>query len=506
MGLQRRWRFAACGVLGALALWSSGCQEGMPPTHLIPEGGDPGDHLPPDGAVLGTQVFTDSLFVYDRQRFALYFRNRSPKFPSETDARFIRRDEVLSVVNATQDQIRRPDLVAGEDGDFLREIYSKPYLFGFAGGDAQTQGFVAGETFEGTHELMPISGEGDRWVYFHEEQWSRQDQVRNQVFASTSVGGPEWLIRGVCINGDSTSFVPGRYAQDIWVSSVPSKGIFFHGWTLVAERDRFNVDGEVLDQAQRNPRFLWIEQGAFPGSSVSVREFTGVDQCVDGLWGEVEFFPVQLAAENVRVGQRFVTWTYISADSSQIRLRANGPELSNGETTERDSLRCVGYGVPPQDVEVDNPGFPVYYMSLLARYEVSVERMYDQLQWRLNPDDPNPVGRYGVAGDGVIDAVKFVIRVMVDVPDQELVLQRLELYLMRGIGLVVQMSGTSANSDERDVSRLQRATIDGRLSCEPDFSFCFTPSNCPPCLEGLAGSGNPLHPRSENKPRSPWSP
>lgn len=504
-GLRRARWLVACGVLGTSSLLCAGCKEGLPPTHVIPEDGQPGQHLPSEGEFLGTQDFTDSLYVYDRDRFSIYFKDRAPRFPSDTDDRFIRRDEVLSVRNATQAEIRNPDQVAPEKGgDVLREIYSKPYLFGFEVGDAATAGFIAGETFEGTDQLMPIAGAGDKWVYFHVNEWSREDVVMDTtIVASTSVGGPEWLVRGVCVSGNA-SHRPQFYTQDILISSVPSRGIFFHGWTLVAERDRFDVDGEVIDDPQRNPRFLWIEQGAFPGSSVAERRFTGVDQCVDGLWGEVEFAPVQLAAENVQVGQRFVTWTYVTADSSAIRLRANGPELSDGLTTVADSVRCIGYGVPPQDVPVDNPGFPVYYMSLLARYEVSVERMYDQLAWRLGPNDPNPVGLYGAA-DGVIDVVKFVVRVMVDAPEEEKVLQRLELYLMRGIGVVVQVSGTSRNTAERDTSRLQRAVIGGLLTCEPDFAFCFNPDSCPPCLEP-AGSLSSFHSSSQGMHRSPWSP
>lgn len=471
VGSQQILRLAGCAVLVAAALWFVGCEKGLPPTHVIPYDGARPDYLPPDGVFPGTRVFTDSLYVYDRTRFSIYSVDRDPFIPVGTDQRYIRRGEVLSIVGATQEQVRFPDRISGPDGDVLRQVYSKSYLFGFEIGDAQSQGFIAGAVFEGAEQLLPLSGSGATWWdYNHVQfQWTRRDTVIGQTTASTSMGGPEWLVRSRCtVRADlATRFLPAAFQQDIAMSAVPGKGLFLHGWTLVAERDEVVPESEFRAPApQRNPRFLWVAKGGLGLTSPAERDFTSIDQCVDGLWGELELFPVQLGAGDVRVGERYVTWTYVSADSNEISLRANGPAASRGQTTSRDSLRCIGAGVRPQNVPVDGPTFPVYYMSLLARYDVAVEEVYDQLQWRLGN---SLVGEYGTV-DGIIDVVKFSITVSIIAPDDRVV-QRLDMYLMRDIGAVVHAVGTDPNRILLDTSRLRSATINGVFYSEAEFGY-----------------------------------
>lgn len=471
VGSQRILRSAGCGAFVAAALWFVGCEKGLPPTHVIPSDGARTEYLPSDGVSPGTRMFTDSLYVYDRTRFSIYSVDRDPFIPVGTDQRYIKRGEVLSIVGATQDEIRFPDQIPGPDGDLLRQVYSKSYLFGFEIGDSQSQGFIAGEVFQGTEQLLPLSGPGETWWdYNHVQfQWTRRDTVVGQTSASTTMGGPEWLVRSVClVRADlSARFIPAAFEQDIVMSAVPGSGLFLHGWTLVAERDEVVPETEFRAPApQRNPRFLWVAKGGLGGTSPAEREFTSIDQCVDGLWGELELFPVQLAAGDIRVGERYVTWTYVSADSSKISLRANGPAASAGQTTSRDSLRCIGFGVRPQNVPVDGPAFPVYYMSLLARYEVAVEEVYDQLQWRLGN---SLVGEYG-AVDGIIDVVKFAITVQVGAP-ADAVVQRLDMYLMRNVGAVVQAVGTDPTRTFLDTSRLRSATINGVFYDEAFFGY-----------------------------------
>ncbi len=470
-GLGRRLRAAACVAWGGLGLWFVGCESGMPPTHVIPETGDPTDYLPPGVITPGTQLFTDSLYVYDRRRFTLYSTTRQPFVPVGTNRRFIKRGEVLSIPGATQAQIRNPTTVPGPDGDLLRQIYSRPYLFGFEIGDAATAGFIAGSRYENSETLLPLNGGGPSWWdYNHVQfQWTRRDTLAGPAVVSTSLGGPDWRVRTLAsVRADlATNFQPANYRQDIVYSVLPGRGLFLHGFTLVAERDEVVPEDEFrVPQPQRNPRFLWVAKGGLGGTSTSEREFTSLDQCVDGLWGEIEQFPVQLGGRDVQVGERYVTWTYVTADSAAIRRRALGPAASGGLTSTRDSLRCIGFGVPPQNVPVDSPAFPIFYMSLLARYEVKVERMFDQFQFRIGN---SVVGSYGTA-DGVTDVVKLVVEVSVGSPVESIV-QRSDLYLMRGIGLVVQQVGTDPNRILVDTSRLRQATIDGVLFDQAFFGY-----------------------------------
>lgn len=475
-GTRRFVRLVTSCSLGVLALGFLGCEEGMSPRFVISPGGDPIDFIPSGAIRPGTELFTDSLYVYDRDRFEIYSLTRSPFVPVGTDDSFIKRGEVLSVKDAITsghpEWVSHPDAVPGPDGDLLRQIYSKPYLFGFERGEAATQGFIAGTVFEGSDQLLPINTGGPTWWDYNHAQtfWARRDSVVEQVSSETSVGGPEWRIRSraqarvdlVACQDPLPCFLPNVYDQDIIMSSIPGLGLFAHGWTLIAERDDVVPADEFRAPVpQQNPRFFWVSKGGLGGTSTSESEFTSIDQCVDGLWGQVKQFPLQLAGPDLQVGQRYITWTYIQSDSSEIRKRATG------EGSSRDSLRCIGFGVPPQDIPVDSPAFPIFYMSLLARYEVSVEAMFDQLVWIVGSSQ---VGRYGTANDGIIDVVKLVLRVSVGQPTERLV-HRVDLYYLRGIGLCVQVAGLDPARQFVDVSRLRRATVNGQFFDESFFDY-----------------------------------
>jgi hypothetical protein len=72
---------------------------------------------------------------------------------------------------------------------------------------------------------------------------------------------------------------------------------------------------------------------------------------------------------------------------------------------------------------------------------------------------------YG-AVDGIVDVVKFRVTVTLGAP-VEFVAQQLDLYLMRGIGLVVQVTGIS----EFDISRLRQCLVDGQFFDQAFFQY-----------------------------------
>jgi hypothetical protein len=484
------------GLVGAACV-HSGCEEGMPPTLVVPQDGLPPDFLP-DGVALGTSSFTDSLYYYDSNRFQAY-----SAIPG-TDARFIRRGAVLSIRNATQDQIRNPTSIPGTDGDVLRDVYSRPYLFGFEriqSADPDPPGFRPGEFVEGSHQFWPLDVAGASWwEYNHTQfQWARKDTLRGT--AQTSTGTARWLQTLNSLeacgppNCNPATFTPNLYSSDLAISVTPGAGIFMHGWTLTAERNE-----EVLDfgtpRRQRNPTFLWVAQGALGQANPNASDVTSIDQCVDGLWGEVELFPVQMAGPDLQVGQRFVTWTYVTADPGQIFCRAFGLILSENAAlfpealdfccnvvgncpdppevceqarsrgarcrTEREFVRCSGTGNIPEGIPMDHPAFPTIHMSVLARYDFEVAEVFDSLPWTSGQ---TTVGVYG-AVDGIVDVVKFRVTVTLGAP-VEFVAQQLDLYLMRGIGLVVQVTGIS----EFDISRLRQCLVDGQFFDQAFFQY-----------------------------------
>ena len=442
----------------AMALTATGCEEGLPPTHLISPSGHPKDFLP-TGVVLGTVPWTDSLYYYDSRRFALY------DYVTGTPTQFIKRGRTLSVIGATSAQIKRPDQVAGSDGDVLRSVYSKPYLFGFEPVSSGNPGFKSGASVSGSEQFLPLAaGNGPSWWDYNHVQflWTRRDTLVGRGDATTGSG---WRLRSQSrARADvADTYIPSLYSSDLLVDVIPGSGIFFRAWTLTSERDEILPPGVFgARQAQRNPRFLWVSKGTLGAPLGSVPDpnqstVTTIDQCVDEMWGDVQLFPVQAAGADFRVGDHYVTWTYVAVDSSEIRRRAvQGSDL--------EQLRCSGTGTVPDDIEglVDNPLFPVFYLSLLARYEIDVENVYDQLEWRLSGAGSPVVGRYGPV-DGAIDVVKLAISVTLGSP-KELIVQKVDLYLQRGIGIVVQVTGIPTyygGTNLFDVSRLRECVVNG---------------------------------------------
>jgi hypothetical protein len=439
----------------ALVLLVAGCESGLPPTHLISPSGAPEDFLP-EGVVLGTVSGTDSLYFYDPHRFALY------NYVTGTPVQFIKRGRTLSIVGATLDQINHPDQVAGSDGDVLRSVYSRPSLFGFEPVTEGNPGFRAGATVSGASQFLPLSAaSGPSWWDYNHVQflWTRRDTLVGRGDASTGSG---WRLRSQnrARATETDTFIPSLYNSDLLVDVVPGSGIFFRGWTLTAERDEILPPGVFgTRQPQRNPRFLWVSKGTLGAPLGSVPDpnqstVTTVDQCVDDMWGDVQLFPVQMCGADFQVGDQYVTWTYVSTDSAEIRRRST-------QGSDLEELRCSGTGTIPDDIEgrVDNALFPVFYLSLLARYEIDVENVYDQLEWRLGN---TVVGLYGPA-DGVIDVVKLAVTVTLGSP-KELIVQKVDLYLQRGIGIVVQVTGIPSyygGTNLFDVSRLRECMVDG---------------------------------------------
>lgn len=459
--LRRRLKplFLAVGLL-LLGLWGLGCYEGLPPTMVIPTPGPQQSYLPMDFSP-GTRVEQGLIYFYDQSQYAEY-KNEGGRnqIPAGTDDFYIKRGSVLSIIGASTTQIQWPDLV----DDTLAAVYGNPDLFGFQAATDREPGFYEGAIVPNTNEFMPdclVSGScGPTWYsYNHVQfQWARKDTLVGTTTSSTSGSATTWTVRSQNQVRDQLrdTYIPSYYEADWLWSVTPGSGIFMHGWTLTSERDNVIPEGTGSPVRQRNPVFLWLSQLSLGPTNTNEIEYTSLDQCLDAMWGEVLLHPIQLAGADFQEGERFVTWTYVGADSSEIRRR-----VDEGNT--REQLRCSGSGVPPPpEVPMDSSAFPIYFFMLLARYEVTVERLYDVLQWRLGN---NIVGLYGEP-DGVIDVVKLKVLVNVVAPEEK-VAQQVDLYLMRGIGLVVQQTGL----DVFDISRLREATVDGTYYPPEFFNY-----------------------------------
>ena len=444
-------------LLGCLALGVTGCYEGLPPTAQIPESGPPEVFLPPD-MQLGTQPERGLLYLYDESKYVEY-KNEGGRnqIPPETDRElYVRRNSLLSIINASGGQLIRPDTVDA----VLASVYANPQLFGFEPARGLTPGFYEGAKGGNAADFMPACmADGNCaetfWVYNHKEnKWRRRSFLAGTTSAPTNQGGFIWIVRDTNRvregpgGRDRASHLPSVYAADAWWSVVPGRGLFVHGMTLTAERDNFPdalPPPRPLPERQNNPTFLWLAQLKLGARDPNQAIFTTLDQCLDAMWGDFDLHPLQLTGAELQVGDRYVTWTYVKTDADEIRRRVT-------EGNELEQLRCSGSGIPPLDVPLDSTAFPIFYFSLLARYEVSVEFVYDVLQWRAGTA---VVGEYGTP-DGVVDVVKLVVRMYVVAPEDALA-QQVDLYLMRGIGPVVQQTGILVF----DSSRLQEAQING---------------------------------------------
>ncbi len=446
---------AVAGITGAV----TGCYEGMPPTFVIPPSGEPPVFLPRDFQ-LGTLPSLGLLYFYDQSRFTEY-KNEGGRnqIPPETEPRFIKRGSVLGIIGASTAQVAQPDTTDPE----LARVYNDPRLFGFEPATDRAPGFYEGTTVIDAATFMPPCMAAGNcgptwWSYNHVQfQWSRKDSLAGTTMSATSGGATTWVMRSQNEVSQSLreTHLPSRYAADWWWSVVPGRGIFQHGMTLTAERDEVKEVGTGAPKRQRNPTFFWLSQRSLGATDQNQIEYTTLDQCVDAMWGDLLLYPLQLSGADFQVGDRYVTWTYVGADSAEIRRR-----VTQGD--EREQLRCSGSGVTPAEVPLDSSAFPIFYFTLLVRYDVVVERVYDVLEWRSGN---NVVGEYG-ARDGIADAVKLVIQVFLAAPREKLV-QRVDLYLMRGIGVVVQQNGL----DVLDVSRLREAQIDGQIFPPEYFKY-----------------------------------
>ena len=436
-------------AMGAVSFWSSGCYEGLPPEAEIPETGDPPSYLPRDFQPGSTPEY-GLLYYYDQSSYTEY-KNEAGRnqIPAGTDPRYIQRGSVLSIIGATQAQIERPDTVDA----LLADVYANPRLFGFEPAADRAPGFYDGQFVENAEDFMPPcmstgSCAESYWIYNHvENKWRRRSFLVGTTTSPTSQGGTTWIMRDSSRvrDSDRETHLPSQYGADVLWSVVPGRGIFQHGMTLTAERPEIVVEGSGSPGRQRNPTPLWLAQLQLGATDPQQVALTSLDQCLDAMWGDFDLYPLQLTGADLQVGHRYVTWTYVKTDSAEIRRR-----VTSGNEIEQ--LRCSGPGTPPPDVPVDSAAFPIYYFSLLARYEIAVERLYDVLEWKSGN---TIVGEYG-ARDGIVDAVKLVVRMYVVAPDDRLA-QSVDLYFMRDVGLVVQRTGL----DVDDISRLREAQIDG---------------------------------------------
>ncbi len=466
--ILRRLRWSGC-VLGAvvtLAHWVTGCYDGLPPTMQIPDTGEPIDFIPPPPDFTpGTSTRLGVLYFYDQSTYTVYTNEGGRnQIPPGADP-YIRRGGVLSIIGATAAQVVKPDTVDA----VLAAVYGNPDLFGFEPAVGRAPGFDVGERIDHATDFMPAcmsSGTcaDSYWSYNHVQfQWARRIVLMGTTTSSTSAGATTWILRDSCHVRESlrTTYLPAVYTSDSWWSVVPGRGIFLHGMHLVAERDEIVMQGGSPPR-QRNPTLLWVSQLSLGGgvSNQNEVQYTSLDQCVDAMWGDIDLYPLQLTGSDLQVGDRTITWTYVSADSAEIRRRVTG--FDHGEGSEFEQIRCSAQGSPPLDVPLDSAAFPIFYFKLLVRYEVDVERLYDVLEWKSGN---NVVGRYGDP-DGVVDVVKLVARVYVVSPHDELA-QQVDLYLMRGIGIVVQQTGIEVF----DISRLREAQVNGQYFPPEYFGY-----------------------------------
>jgi hypothetical protein len=418
---------------------------------VIPPDATPPEYLPPTGVAPGTTLSLGQLYRFDRTRYQLY-----PPYPG-TPERYIKRDSILAPRGQSVDPqgrlrdpaLRFPDLVDPS----LRPIYDDPRLFGFIAGDAGQGAFESGPVVDGSQSFFPLHL-NDRWVYNHNSNdWTRTDQVVEFTTASTSGG-----LSNVAVVRSTNEAGFGRdayYKPPVYASTnlvgpeVPGlgTGLFFHGWSLIAERavalaDRGCATCEPI--WQRNPRPLWISSGSF---------FLPVDICIDGLPAELRFAALQIAGDPVRIGELYTTWTYIEVDTEQLRQRVEARretgECGTEIVTGRDTLRT----------------FPTGTFSLLARFESRAERAYDYLELRNSLG--NLIGSYGERdAAGRPDVIKFTVKMFTTGYGGESPALLAQIFYARGIGEVVRFTGS--NLDTRSTTRLRQATIDG-VDYPPEF-------------------------------------
>jgi hypothetical protein len=443
--------------LGLLtAVWLQGCKEGQAPYEVIPRDGDATDYLPPPPA--GIQVGTTRsepglLYNFDRLLYQLL-----PPLGG-TDPRFIRGDSVLVIRGANVEQRLRPDLSDAT----LAQVYANPRLFGFIGVAASQVGFVEGPAVPRAHEFFPHQA-GDWWEQIHNNrEWVRLDSILGVVTAPTGAG--RTLYR---VNHHSTAradlaflyFRPPVFDAVVDFSADPSLGVAYHAWTLVAERTVHpDLRGGPRNEPSRhrNPLFLWPALGTLGTPDPQAPVPATVDQCLDGLPGFLERYPLIVSDQDFKVGSIFTTWTYLSVDPAELRQRLNtepprgrcGAEIVIG----RDTLRA----------------FPTRTFSLLCKFEVRIERAYETFALLRGGAGSDTLGVYRSDQPG-LGVVKITVAMSIaSVGGLESPAQYMELFVVRNLGEVVRRTGISPLT--RLTTRLRQANVGGRFYSPAELRY-----------------------------------
>jgi hypothetical protein len=436
---------AAAGLGLAAGAFLGGCNEGQPPTQVINEYGNPSDFLPPDGHSPVTTGQLKLIYRFDRNKFRLF------EPISGTDPKFVKRDSVLALASAgtpgsPTSLLTRPDL----SDTTLARVYNDPRLFGFAATDpAQADHFVEGRTVSNTQEFIP-SQAGNWWEQIHNNrEWTLRDSI-TAAGVALPAGGTGFVLHSTATARGDLGFLqykPAQYSADL-TASADGNGIYWHAWTLIAEREiPLEVRPDRQTDRQRNPRGLWLSIQSIPSFSgdPSLSPPQTIDQCLDGLPSHLDPLPLKFCGPEAQEGEIFSTWTYLVIDDADIHQRLNSEaQLPRGG-------RC-GTSVVVGDDTLRM--FPTNTFQLLARYEVQVERVLDQV---VIQQGTSTVGRYpNTPETGAV--IKFVVRMFLG-SDNRTPAQFLELYYLRGIGEVVRTMGV--NSPTRSNARLRSCTIAG---------------------------------------------
>jgi hypothetical protein len=262
---------------------------------------------------------------------------------------------------------------------------------------------------------------------------------------------PAYLMRSTVTarNDVAVYSQPAQYTADQVLTSDPGAGIYYHAWTLISERavPRAPV-GLTWPDRQRNPRFLWLSINSiasFTGNPAAIPPVS-IDQCLDNLPAELEQHPVKFAGAQVQEGQIFTTWTYLGVDDAVLRQRLNSESQIPG------GGRC-GFPIPIGTDTLEM--FPTHTFKLLAKYEVRVERILDQVELKIGTQT---IGRYPNTPEPE-SILKLVVRMSVANQTVETPVQYLELYYLRGIGEVIRASGVDPS--RRSNARLRTSQVGG---------------------------------------------
>jgi hypothetical protein len=460
LGARTSRLLAAASLLGLVAwLALAGCQEGRAPYEVIPAGAPPEGYLPPGGSLPGTSRTLGSMYRFDSSKYRLF-----PPLPG-TDPRYVKRDSVLALQRAgfpgAPESLRlRPD----RSDPVLAGVYADPRLFGWVRGSAADSGFIPGLRASGAAAYFPVQV-GNWWEFNHNQrQWMAVDSIvgagAGGAYIPTAGGMPVFHLRTTATTLHPW-FDPGSYSADIYGTAAADTGIFFHGWTLIAERVvplSVRQSPSAMPDRQRNPRWLWL-------SLQSIASFTGdpnanipatIDQCLDALPGHLESFPVKFCGADLQEGEIFTTWTYLSVETPALRQRLNAEADSAG------GGRC-GY-----EIELGRDTlrmFPTRSFRLLCSFEVRTERLLDQIELKIGT---STIGRYPRVPQPR-SVVKFVVTMSLSGASGRWPVQFLELYYLRDIGEVIRTTGV--NSLTRSNARLRSCTVNGVYHPPTDFAY-----------------------------------